>query len=60
MRSKYFDYAMAIFMAIFAYTRFANEQYGFGALFVVLFLLNILTIVMKHKNEKNNTEPNKK
>ena len=60
MRSKFFDYAMAIFMAIFAYTRFANEQYGFGALFAVLFLMNLLTIIVKHKSEKNNAEsPNK-
>ena len=60
MRSKYFDYAMAIFMAIFAYTRFANEQYGFAALFAVLFLLNLLTIVVKHKSEKKNAESTNK
>lgn len=60
MRTKYFDYAMAIFMAIFAYTRFADEQYGFGSLFAALCLLNILTIVMKRKAEKNNVEPTRK
>lgn len=49
MGSKYFDFGLALFMAYFAYTRFANEQIGFGILFVVLCLMNLLTGFMKHR-----------
>ena len=56
MGSKYFDIAIAAFMAFFAYTRFTNEQYGFAILFTVLFFLNIVTIIVKYNNEKKDKE----
>ena len=49
MGSKYFDLGIAVFMGYFAYTRFVNGQVGFGILFVVLGLMNLLTAFMKHK-----------
>lgn len=52
MGSKYLDLGIALFMGYFAYTRFANEQYGFAILFTVLCLLNLLTGFMKHKRLK--------
>jgi len=60
MGSKYFDLAIAIFMGYFAYTRFMNEQYGFAALFTVLFVLNLVTMVVKHKKDKQKMETEKK
>lgn len=56
MGSKYIDIALAIFMGFFAYTRFANEQYGFAILFSVLFILNLLTAFMKHKRLKEDSK----
>lgn len=49
MESKYLDLGLALFMGYFAYTRFENGQVGFGILFVVLCLMNLLTAFMKHK-----------
>lgn len=49
MSSKYIDITMAVIMGFFAYTKFSNEQVGFGILFVVLCAMNIVTAVIKHK-----------
>ena len=51
MGSKYVDLVIGIFMAIFAYTRFTNGQMGFGILFLVLFIANMIVFVMKHRNQ---------
>lgn len=51
MGSKYVDLVIGIFMAIFAYTRFTNGQTGFGILFLVLFIANMIVFVMKHRNQ---------
>lgn len=60
MGSKYIDIGIAIFMAIFAYTRFMNGQTGFAILFTVLFILNVITAVVKHRVAKTTNEvPNK-
>lgn len=59
MGSKYLDLGLALFMGFFAYTRFANEQIGFGILFVVLCLMNLLTAFMKHKRVNENTADKK-
>lgn len=56
MGSKYFDLGIALFMAYFAYTRYAAEQYGFAILFTVLCVLNLLTGFMKHKRSKEQEE----
>ncbi|WP_438311779.1 hypothetical protein [Sporosarcina sp. FA9] len=58
MKSKYIDIALILFMGYFAYTRFANEQYGFATMFAVLCLLNIFTAVMKHKKAQENEKSN--
>ncbi|MBO0587689.1 hypothetical protein [Sporosarcina sp. E16_8] len=52
MGSKYIDIALILFMSYFAVTRFADGQIGFGIFFMVLSLLNILTLVMKIKKDK--------
>ncbi len=52
LRSKYFDIALIMFMVYFAFSRFSSGQIGFGIFFTVLCLLNILTLVMKVKREK--------
>lgn len=52
LKSKYIDLALILFMAYFAFTRFDMGQMGFGIFFAVLCLLNILTFVMKIKQEK--------
>lgn len=57
MGSKYFDLVIALFMAYFAYTRFVEGQTGFFILFVILFILNIITFTVKMKNEKKHDEP---
>lgn len=49
MGSKYLDIILAVFLAFFAYTRFANDQVGMGILFVILCLMNIFTGILKHK-----------
>ena len=54
MGSKYLDLGLALFMGYFAYTRFENGQVGFGILFVVLCLMNLLTGFMKHKRANEN------
>ncbi len=58
MGSKYFDLVIAAFMAYFAYTRFVEGQTGFAVLFVVLFILNILTFTVKLRKEKQQDESN--
>ncbi|MFJ7934669.1 hypothetical protein [Sporosarcina sp. NPDC096371] len=50
--SKYIDFALIIFMAYFTFTRFAKGQVGMGIFFAVLCLLNIVTLVMKIKQDK--------
>jgi len=50
--SKYIDMGLIVFMAYLAFSRFAKGQIGFGIFFTVLCLLNILTVVMKIKQEK--------
>lgn len=52
LRSKYIDVALILFMAYFAFTRFSKGQIGFGIFFLVLCLLNVLTIAIKVKQEK--------
>ena len=52
MGSKYIDIALILIMSYFAFTRFANGQIGFGIFFMVLSLLNILTLVMKINKDK--------
>ncbi len=56
MGSKYIDIGIAVFMAYLAYTRFMNGQNGFALLFLVLFILNVMTAVVKHRTAKNDTE----
>lgn len=56
LNSKYVDIVIAIFMMIFAYINFSNGKNGFGILFVILGLANILTAYLKHvrlKKEEN-------
>jgi len=50
--SKYIDLALILFMGYFAISRFSSGQIGFGIFFVVLCLMNILSLVMKVKREK--------
>jgi len=52
MGSKYIDLALILIMSYFAITRFADGQIGFGIFFMVLSLLNILTLVMKINKDK--------
>jgi hypothetical protein len=52
LKSKYFDLALVLIMGYFAFTRFSDGQTGFGIFFIVLCLLNGLTLVMKIKQEK--------
>ena len=52
MGSKYIDLALILFMGYFAITRFTSGQIGFGIMFAVLALLNILTFVMKVNKDK--------
>ncbi|HJF32008.1 MAG TPA: hypothetical protein K8V56_09555 [Sporosarcina psychrophila] len=52
MGSKYIDLALILFMGYFAITRFSTGQFGYGTFFMVLALLNILTLVMKVKKDK--------
>lgn len=56
MGSKYIDITIAVFMGYFAYTRFMNGQMGFAILFLVLFMLNVMTAVIKHNNAKNSND----
>lgn len=51
-KSKYFDVALILFMGYIAITRLTNGQMGFGIFFAVLCLLNVLTLVMKIRQEK--------
>lgn len=60
MGTKYIDIGIAIFLGYLAYTRFMEGRYGFAALFIVLFILNIITAVVKHNLGKNKTETNHK
>ena len=54
LRSKYIDLALILFMAYFAFTRFAKGQIGFGIFFTVLCLLNILNICDESQTGKRN------
>lgn len=54
----YIDIALILFMGYFAFTRFANEQYGFATMFAVLCVLNIFTAVVKYKKTKENEKSN--
>lgn len=58
MKSLYIDIALILFMGYFAFTRFANEQYGFATMFAVLCVLNIFTAVVKYKRTKENEKSN--
>lgn len=60
MGSKYIDIGIALFMAYFAYTRFVSGQTGFAILFTVLFILNVVTAVVKHRVASSNPESTKK
>ena len=52
LKSKYIDVALILFMAYFAFTRFEKGQIGFGIFFTVLCFLNIVTVAVKVKQEK--------
>lgn len=46
--SKYVDLIIAIFMGIFAITRFNAGQTGFAILFIVLCIANLIVFYIKH------------
>ncbi|HLR09832.1 MAG TPA: hypothetical protein VK120_00405 [Sporosarcina sp.] len=48
MGSKYVDLIIAIFMGIFAVTRFNAGQTGFAILFIVLCIANLIVFYIKH------------
>lgn len=50
--SKYIDLVLILVMAYIAITRFTEGKMGFGIFFAVLCLLNVVTFVMKVKQEK--------
>lgn len=56
MGSKYIDLVIVVVMGYFAVTRVMNEQYGYAALFALLAVLNIVSFVVKNKNEKKIAE----
>lgn len=58
MGSKYIDLIIVGVMGYFAVTRVINEQYGYAALFALLAVLNIVSFVVKNKNEKKVADSN--
>ena len=52
MGSKYIDLLIVAVMGYFAVTRVMNEQYGYAALFGLLAVLNVVSFIVKSKNEK--------
>ena len=50
--SKFIDVVLILCMAYFAVTQLSKGQIGFGIFFAVLCVVNILTLVMKVKREK--------
>ena len=52
LKSKYIDFVLILVMAYIAFSQIANGKMSFGIFFAVLCLLNIVTLVMKLKQEK--------
>ncbi|KXH87094.1 hypothetical protein [Sporosarcina sp. HYO08] len=51
---KYIDLAFMVFMGYFALTQFSNGRTGYAILFAVLALLNLMTFMLKAKQEQTN------
>lgn len=52
MKRKYIDLAFMVFMGYFALTQFNDGRTGYGILFAVLALMNMMTFMLKSKQEK--------
>lgn len=48
MGSKILDISLAVFMGYFAYSKFSNGEMGFAIFFSILFVMNVVSAVVKH------------